>query len=152
MKTSKTMQSIITKIAEKHGLDLAAAEAHLRLEKEPYMPLVIEKVGRHLVSIAHYFKQNGDSIADPDVVFFTGYAEWVPIEIQQVMGYRRVARLNDDGSAIDAVNLRGQADVASFSNLWARNIRAQGWLEYGIRPEAHPNSKQVALQGTRETS
>jgi hypothetical protein len=117
MKTSKAMQSIITKIAEKHGLDLTASEAHLRLEQPAYMPLVIEKIGRHLVSVAHYFTQNGDAIADPDVVFFTGYGEWVAIEIQQVLGFQRVATLNDDGTTIKAVNLRGQADVASFTNL-----------------------------------
>lgn len=136
MKTTKVIQSLITQIAEKHGLDLSASEAHLRLEQEGYMPLVIEKIGHHQLSVAHYFRQNGDTIADPDVVFFASYAEWVPIEIQQVMGFQRVAKLNDDGSAIAAINLRGQADLASFVNQWARNIKAQGWLEQGVNPVA----------------
>jgi hypothetical protein len=132
MKTSKTMQAIITAIAAKHRLDLTASEAHLRLTNEPYMPLVIEKVGRHLVSVTHYRIENSDAIADPDCVFFTGYEDWVPIEIQQVFGYRRVAELNDTGTAIKSINLRAQADLASFTNLWARNIKAQDWLERGI--------------------
>lgn len=131
MKTTKTMQRLIRQIAEKHSLDLSANEAHLRLEQDGYMPLVIEKVGEHQVSIAHYFQQNGDTIADPDVVFFIGYGEWVPIEIQQVLGYQVVAKLNGDGSAIDAINLRAQAGLASFVHQWARNIKAQGWLEHG---------------------
>jgi hypothetical protein len=77
------MQSVITQIAANHGLDLSASEAHLRLEQPSYMPLVIEKIGCHLVSVAHYFYQNRDAIADPDVVFFTGLGSWVPIEITQ---------------------------------------------------------------------
>jgi hypothetical protein len=32
MKTSPHMQRVIEALAEKHGLDLGAAEAHLRLE------------------------------------------------------------------------------------------------------------------------
>lgn len=135
MKTSKSMQAIITAIAEKHNLDLSAEEAHLRLENEPYMPLVIEKVGKHLVSVAHYYYQSGDAIADPDVVFFTGYGEWVAIEIQQPIGYQRVAHLNDTGTAIETVNLRAQADLASFTNLWARNIKEQGYLSSGVNPK-----------------
>lgn len=137
MKTSKSMQAIVERIAEKYGLDLNAEEAHLRLENVPYMPLVIEKVGKHLVSVAHYFEQNGDLCADPDVVFFTGYSDcWVAIEIQQVLGYQRVAWLNDDGASIKSVNLRGQADVASFTNLWARNIKEQDYLNRGVNPKA----------------
>ena len=136
MKTSKPMQATIEAIARKHNLDLSAESAHLRLENEPYMPLVIEKIGRHLVSVAHYFTQNGDAIADPDVVFFTGDGLWVPIEIQQVMGDQRVAELNGSGTAIKSLHTRAQADVASFANLWARNITAQQYLERGVNRAA----------------
>jgi len=132
LKTSKAMQGLITQIAAKHGLDLSAEEAHLRLEQNGYMPLVIEKIGQYRVSVAHYFRQNGDSIADPDVVFFTGYSEWVPIEIQQVMGYSRYTELAADETTIERFAPRGQADLASFVHQWARNIKAQGWLEHGV--------------------
>lgn len=128
MKTAKTMQSIITAIAAKHGLDLSASEAHLKLEQQNYMPLVIEKIGTNLVSVAHYYEQNGDLIPDPDVVFFTGYAEWVPIEITQVMGYQEVAWLKEDGKAIKSIKMAAQADLANFCESWAKNIKAQGWL------------------------
>lgn len=132
MKTTKPMQRLITQIAAKHGLDLSAEEAHLRLEQNGYMPLVIEKIGQYRVSVAHYFRQNGDSIADPDVVFFTGYSEWVPIEIQQVMGFHRYAELAVDEGSIERFAPRGQADLALFTNQWARNLKQQGWLEHGV--------------------
>ena len=38
---------------------------HVRLEQESYEPLVIERHGE-LISVAHYFEQGGDLIADPD--------------------------------------------------------------------------------------
>lgn len=43
MKTSGSMQTIITVIAQKHGLDLEADNTCLQLENKPYMPLLIEK-------------------------------------------------------------------------------------------------------------
>ena len=38
---------------------------HVRFEKTGYQPLVIERHGE-MISVAHYFEQNGDLIADPD--------------------------------------------------------------------------------------
>src|SRR5712692_3620527 len=70
-------------------------EFHLHLEHEPYEPLVIESwpadvsyVGekRH-ISVAHYYYQEGDAIADPDILMTdTGY----PIEIQMPLIYTQV--------------------------------------------------------------
>lgn len=132
VKTSKTMQAVITALAEKHALDLTLSEAHLRLTMDPYQPLVIEKVGKHLVSVAHYTYQNGDAIADPDMVFFTNAVEWVAIEITQVMGYRRVVNLSSDDTQIKTFYPRAQREAATFANWWARNIKAQGWLKNGV--------------------
>lgn len=131
MKTSTEMQEIVKAIAQKHDLDLEAAEAHLRLENPPFMPLVIEKIGAHLVSVAHYYTQGGDAIADPDVVFFTGYGEWVAIEIQHPapFGFYRYAKLDDAGEKITHVDVAGQADLAHFCRTWARNIKNQGFLD-----------------------
>jgi hypothetical protein len=44
---------------------------HLKLEQEGLMPLVIEAwgVGKgRRISVAHYYEQNGDLIADPDIL------------------------------------------------------------------------------------
>jgi hypothetical protein len=126
------MQAVITEIAAKHGLNLAASSTHLRLEMEGYQPLVIEKIGRHLVSVAHYAYENGDAMSDPDVVFFTGRGDWIATEISQILGYRRAVVLTDDMTEIDGVNPAKQADIAEFAEMWAENIRSQGWLEHGI--------------------
>jgi uncharacterized protein DUF6908 len=39
---------------------------HVRFDKPGYQRLVIERHG-NMISVAHYFEQNGDLIADPDV-------------------------------------------------------------------------------------
>lgn len=140
MKTARPMQDLITQLAQRHHFDLTQPGAHLKLYLEGYMPLVIERLNSTTLSLAHYYTQNGDLIADPDVVFFTGYAEWVPIEITQpatyiaglgpLGGYQRVATLTGDRRAIATYQPQAQADLASFTHTWAANLRHQGWLTH----------------------
>ena len=95
------------------------------------MPLVIENIGPNHVSVAHYFVTEGDMITDREVVFFTGYEEWVPISIQHSFGgVQTVAEVDEEAQAIIRLAPKAQADVAAFCRMWARNIKAQGWLDY----------------------
>ncbi len=104
------------------------------------MPLVIEKIGSNLVSVAHYYTQNGDAIADPDMEFFTGYSEWVPIAITQVYGgYQRAAEFNGDCTKIVRYAPKLVRSLAAFANQWAQNIRAQGWLDAEVVYVQNPN-------------
>jgi len=132
-------------------MDLKPVGAHVRLENAPFEPLVIERIAEHQVSVAHYYSLNGDLICDPDIVLFTGYAEWVPISIQQpsvylagheLGGYRVVAELSDDGTSIARFYPRALADLASFCETWAGNLKAQGWLEHAVRAESQLSSSQ----------
>jgi len=52
----------------------AKGSFHVRFEKTGYQPLVIERHG-DMISVAHYFEQNGDLIADPDVELHYPLAE-----------------------------------------------------------------------------
>ncbi len=81
--------------------------------------------------MAHYFEQNGDLVADPDIVFFLDEAGWIPIEITQVFGYQRVAFLRADGERIIAALPDDQVAVAIFADDWASNVEHQGWLTHG---------------------
>lgn len=124
------MQQVITRLAEKHSLDLRKVGSHLRLTMPGFDRLVIECIGRNQVSVAHYYELNGDLIAEPDVVFFTGYLSWVPIEITQSMiGTRRYAQLDDQECDITHIDRRAQKDLAEFTEDWAANLKVQGWLE-----------------------
>lgn len=131
------MQKMIEQIAEKHGLDLTASESHLRLELKGFMPLVIEKIGKDRVSVAHYYTQNGDAIADPDVVFWVApNGEWFPCEVQMPMlGYRQYI-IFEDGKPASFYQAK-QHDLASFCNSWATNIRGQDYLRKGVNVKAN---------------
>ena len=139
MRKARKMQAIITRIAKKHDLDLRQVGSHLRLENEPYMPLVIECIGPNQISVAHYYEQNGDLCADPDVVFLVGCdGEWYPIEwtTPQVMfagrvmgGYQRYAEIDAEKGTWLWLKQRGQRELAIFANQWADNIRRQGFAE-----------------------
>lgn len=129
MNTTPTMQRIITQLAERHGRDFTKPGAHLRLDMPNFDRLTIENIGPNQISVAHYFEQNGDLIADPEIVFFTGSLVWTPLAIGQVMtGWREVAWLNDDATALDRYLPRAHTDVAVFAEQWARNIKMQRWL------------------------
>jgi hypothetical protein len=99
---------------------------HVRFEKTGYQPLVIERHG-DMISVAHYFEQNGDLIADPDVELH--YPSWVPTAITQAFfGYRQKFIERDGKTYFDT---RFDREVSSFLSMWARNIKAQGWAEGG---------------------
>jgi hypothetical protein len=137
MKTSRSMQIVITNIAFKHGLDLAQPGGHLKLIMPNMLPLVIETLCGERVSVAHYGEQNGDAIRDPEVVFFCSskWTEWFAVEITQdpVGKFRKVADNYPTGEW--QVDVPAQADLTSFVRVWAKNIREQGWLERGKKEQ-----------------
>ena len=136
MKAAAQMQGIINRIASRHGVNLNEGDAHLRLEQESFMPLVIENIGPSHVSVAHYFVSEGDMITDPEVVFFTGYGEWVPVSIQHSFGgVQIVAEADEEARAITRLAPKAQADVAAFCRMWGRYMKGQGWLDYGNRAD-----------------
>lgn len=134
MKTTVKMQEMVTTLAAKHGLDLREKGAYLRLDMPHYDRLVIEVLHPNLVSVAHIYEPRpGVNLADPGIVFFTGLAEWVPVEIgQRIGGYRIYAVLSEELDDILSVLPQEQADLASFAEMWADNIRDQGWLDEGV--------------------
>jgi len=104
----------------------AHTDFHVRFDMPDYDRLVIE---RHdsLISVAHYFEQNGDLIADPEIDLH--YPSWTPTAITQILGYRRTKFIELDGQIL--VDTGFQHEVSSFLAMWARNIQAQGWIEQG---------------------
>ena len=101
-------------------------EFHVRFDMPHFDRLVIERHD-NMISVSHYFEQNGDLIADPDVELH--YPTWTPTAITQIFGYRREKFIERDGKTF--VDTRFHPEVSSFLVLWARNIKAQGWAEKG---------------------
>ena len=97
---------------------------HARFEMRGFDRLVVER-HNELISVAHYFEQNGDLIADPEVELH--YPTWTPMAITQVLGGRREKCITRDGKQY--VDTRFHQEVTSFLKLWGNNIYQQGWMK-----------------------
>lgn len=129
------MAAMITAIAAKHNVNLQQVGANLRLDMPGFDRLCVERISTGCISVAHYFVMNGDLVAEPDIVFFVDLSgAWYPIAINQsITGWRAYAQLDDAGTAIVRFRPQAQKSLAQFAELWAQNIRDQGWLEAGVR-------------------
>ena len=123
-------QTTIEKLLSAHNLlekFHAQLDFHVRFDMPGYQRLVIERHGE-LISVAHYFEQNGDLVPDPDVELH--YPTWFPTAITQAFGVRRtkfITRMND----MVLMDTRFDREVSSFLSMWARNIHAQDWAQRG---------------------
>ena len=83
-------------------------------------------------SVAHYYKQNGDLMSDPDMTFLKGITgEWFPLSFQQDGGfpiYQEVIAETFDDGRIKSYRPKLSADLTSFANTWMRNIKKQQGL------------------------
>lgn len=131
----KTVSEIIRKFG---GLEALKDDSYyIRLEKPAYMRLVIEHVGKGpiagnpLISVAHYYEQNGDAMRDPEIVYEVSkeLREWTPIFYQQDnLGiYQEAIFRNEAGQLMTNPKLLGS--LTSFSRTWDRNLEQQGFLE-----------------------
>lgn len=135
MRKSRKMQRAIERMAKARKLDLSQDEIYFKVQSGGFMDLVVETIGFNQVSVAHYYKQNGDSIQDPEIVFhMANDGEWYAIEQTTPAfmlnglafgGYDRVAEIGEGGSY--RYKVRAQRDLAIFANKWADNIRRQGF-------------------------
>lgn len=130
-------QTVIENILKEHGLLDAFQNSksfHVRLLNEPYMPLVIERHDE-MISVAHYFEQNGDLIADPDVELH--HPSWFPTGItQHPFGYRSKFRTINGK---EYISRSFHKEVSGFLSLWAKNLNGQGWIDRSTIPHDPTN-------------
>ncbi|HNA77805.1 MAG TPA: hypothetical protein PKY99_00040 [Turneriella sp.] len=120
--------------------------AVIRREVDGYMTLVLENLGAEKmhdgrkvvrVSMAHYFEQNGDLVADPDVVFFvfpeTGRAYAAEMSMPGMVvngrefgGYSVAAKIEGGKMFADP---RRFNDLQRFAAQWVSNLKAQGFFK-----------------------
>ena len=93
-----------------------------------YMPVHVERVGSDLFSVAHYGEQNGDLMADPDVVFWKRIDGWFPVEITQHYLGRYQRLLWVEKGEVVKWNPRGYRDVKIFCGTWMQNVKQQQGL------------------------
>jgi len=96
-----------------------------------FMPVSVEQIFENekfkQISIAHYYEQNGDLMADPEMVliysktldvFFPSYFK------QDSIGMEEDSIIMENGE-IKGYYAKKQADHTSFANMWLKNIKLQ---------------------------
>jgi hypothetical protein len=92
---------------------MASQDFHLRIENEPFIPLVVERQGDELY-LTHYLTQNGDMFIDSEMVFRVrgeGHIEFKETAVQSLRGGE--SRLPD----------------RAFAQVFSKNIVQQGFAE-----------------------
>ena len=79
--------------------------------------------GKRIIAISHYFKMNGDMVADPDVTFLVCGSDVIPMAMQDSFRYSVGAEYDQESKL--KTWPRVQAYITSFCNIWMRNIREQ---------------------------
>jgi len=105
------------------------------LQVPSFMPLSIEVIGRGprggvLISVMHWFEQNGDLMRDPDmeIEIMPESDEWLPVSFRQdSFGIIQEAVALVDGEL--QVNTKRVHELHAFMDFWDRNIGEQGFIE-----------------------
>lgn len=105
-------------------------EGYRRFTADGYMPLSVESLGYiahggHVYSMTHYGEQNGDLMADPDMMiavnFERGTVEPLTYQNDYLGKYEEVYL--DDGRYSPSL----RTDLDAFLWFWIKNIHAQGF-------------------------
>jgi len=126
-----TLDNTATAIFHKliDGLDRIGSHRKIGEDGGAFMAVcvdVIDKQGpNRIISIAHYFKQNGDMCCDPDMTFMvTKVGSVWPMTFQQAIPpvYHESAVY---ASGITVKDEKRQRELVEFANQWMRNIDEQ---------------------------
>jgi hypothetical protein len=90
-----------------------------------YMPVSVEHVGTAaegpMFSVAHYFEQNGDLMADPEMVFLKGFDDnYYPLHYQNGGFFQQAWDV-----AKGMFWARAGREQATFAGVWMKNINYQ---------------------------
>jgi hypothetical protein len=112
------------------------------------MPLCIERIGvgprgMPLVSVAHYYQQNGDAMRDPDITFeipANPKANWLPVSYRQDGGFPLDQTVVFERNGQVYMNTSQARSIASFAATWDRNIGEQGYVATALKMAAQARS------------
>ncbi len=126
---SQSAEGILERLVA--GLEMLGGSRKIDNTNGAFMPVCVERVEETehgpVFSVAHYFEQNGDLVADPDVTLLRAAdGEFYPLTYQDARAYRRSVELDSDGGV--RANRRMQAALAQFVGVWMKNIGSQQGL------------------------
>jgi hypothetical protein len=111
---------------------------HRKIDNQPgiYMAVVVEVINKEpdgytWISVAHYGKQNGDLMRDPEMIFIRApiTGDYFPSYFRNdYLGFERESarsEISASGQRLFSGKHRMQEDQAKFANDWMHNIRYQ---------------------------
>ena len=135
----------VSKFLHEAGLAQAILEGedfHLKIENEPYIPLVVEAhdigQGRRQLYLTHYLEQNGDLFQDGEMVFNVSTDGILQLDQTATQNFRTGGeyRIYEGGDR-------------TFAQTFAGNIRAQGFAEAArqqLTQAATPKNQEAVQQ------
>ena len=125
-----------TKIMDKLVDGLNLDTPHRKIDNKPdsgYMPVSVNYLcnlaAGDIISVAHYYEQNGDLIADPDISFLRAGGKYYPLtwRMDGIGVFREYVQFGEDG-LVKSFEPRGQRETAEFAGEWMENIKIQQHL------------------------
>ncbi len=135
MKRLKQLNKKATQIFARIITGMNEIGDHAKIDTSSFMAVCVDVIGRpvgqsRIIAVSHYFKQNGDMCADPDMTFLVEQpTEEAPIAVypltfeQALPPVYQVAARFEGGTLIHKAAL--QADITRFANSWMLNIAQQ---------------------------
>ena len=114
-----------------------------------FMPLTIEQVGDNFIAISHYYEQNGDAMADPDMEFaYDNDRKTLQARTYQQDALQRYDEVYGD----DGYDEQLEEELNLFAHEWFQTIEKQGYvpvqeaaeLEAGELPAEEENTLELA--------
>ena len=133
MLSSPAMKAFVTRLAKLHDTQfiLCPRERRLYLQREG-LPCLGVVMGEETVSISLEEIWDGEPYLNPEVLFYTGTGQFVPIYSSR-LGEKDRFYARRTGNRGELVPVTGteehQAEEARFCDKWARELETQGWLE-----------------------
>ena len=113
------------------------------------MPLTIEQIGDNYIAISHYYEQNGDAMADPDMEFaYDNDRKMLQARTYQQDALQRYDEVYGD----DGYNEQLEEELNLFAHQWFQTIEEQGYvpvqetaeLEDVVLPAEEENTLELA--------
>jgi len=104
------------------------SENYLKLQSSGFMDLVIECNERNIISLTHYYEQNGDLCPDPDMLIEI-YPDRQMCEVlhyQDTYGYKQVY---PNYPTKDRYYPAHKKDLNNFLRFWLNNLKQQGFYK-----------------------
>ena len=102
--------------------------SYMKLKSSGYMDLCIEHIWGNRISMSHYYQQNGDLMADPDMELIVDHENETIRSAafqQDNLGIYQMAYSGDD-----LIDQRLSKELDDFLSQWLDNIKNQGFIPY----------------------